>query len=197
MPGWQVLAATLAAYAIGCIAWAYYIVRAIKGQDIRELGSGNAGGRNAGRVLGRYGFAAVAVLDALKGVAAVLLAGALGVAGWGMLPVLLAVVAGHIWPAQLQFRGGKGIATMVGALLFYDYLIPLILLGMVVLLFAVLRSITLAFVIALALLPLVLLAAGWPWPAIGSVVALAAIVLYAHRANIRARLQRRAGSPAS
>lgn len=197
MPGWQVLAATLAAYAIGCIAWAYYIVRAIKGQDIRELGSGNAGGRNAGRVLGRYGFAAVAVLDALKGVAAVLLAGALGVAGWGMLPVLLAVVAGHIWPAQLHFRGGKGIATMVGALLFYDYLIPLILLGMVVLLFAVLRSITLAFVIALALLPLVLLAAGWPWPAIGSVVALAAIVLYAHRANIRARLQRRAGSPAS
>jgi glycerol-3-phosphate acyltransferase PlsY len=130
-------------------------------------------------------------------VAAVLLAGALGVAGWGMLPVLLAVVAGHIWPAQLHFRGGKGIATMVGALLFYDYLIPLILLGMVVLLFAVLRSITLAFVIALALLPLVLLAAGWPWPAIGSVVALAAIVLYAHRANIRARLQRRAGSPAS
>ena len=197
MLGWQVPAATLAAYAIGCVAWAYYIVRAIKGQDIRELGSGNAGGRNAGRVLGRGGFAAVAVLDALKGVAAVLLAGALGVAGWGMLPVLFAVVAGHIWPAQLHFRGGKGIATMVGALLSYDYLIPLILLGMVVLLFAVLRSITLAFVIALALLPLALLAAGWPWPAIASVVALAVIVIYAHRANVRARLQRRAGSPAS
>ncbi len=66
-----------------------------------------------------------------------------------------------------------------------------------ILLFAVLRSITLAFVIALALLPLALLAAGWPWPAIASVVALAVIVIYAHRANVRARLQRRAGSPAS
>src|SRR3954465_3100253 len=67
MAVWQDLVAIVVAYMIGCIATAYYIVRLRTGQDIRQLGSGNVGGRNAGRVLGRGGFAIVAVVDALKG----------------------------------------------------------------------------------------------------------------------------------
>ena len=196
MPGWQVLAATVAAYAIGCVATAYYLVRVVKGQDIRTLGSGNVGGRNAGRVLGRAGFALVAVLDALKGLLAVLLAQALGVGGWWLLPVLLAVVAGHIWPAQLGFRGGKGIATMVGALLAYNYLIPLVILGLLLVFFLLVRSITLAAMAAIALAPLALLGLGMPPDMVVTMAALAVVIVYAHRHNIRARLVRRPGRAA-
>ena len=191
MPGWNVLAAVLAAYALGCISTAYYIVRVLKGQDIRALGSGNAGGRNAGRVLGRGGFAAVVVLDALKGLAAVLLARWLGVPEWGMPAVLLAVVAGHIWPVQLGFRGGKGIATTIGALLTYSWPIPFVLAGAMLLLYLPLRSITLALMAAFALLPVLLLALGWPPAAVAACAALAVLVIYANRSNIRARLPAR------
>ncbi len=197
MQGWNVLVATLAAYALGCISTAYYIVRVLKGQDIRTLGSGNAGGRNAGRVLGRGGFAAVAVLDAVKGLAAVLLARWLAVPEWGMVAVLLAVVAGHIWPVQLGFRGGKGIATTLGALLTYNWPVPFMLVGIMLLLYALLRSITLALMAAFALLPLLLLALGWPLPAVAACAALAVIVIYANRSNIRARLPGRARTDAS
>ncbi len=193
VPGWQILVATLAAYALGCIASAYYLVRVVKGQDIRTLGSGNVGGRNAGRVLGRAGFAAVAVLDALKGLLAVMLARYLGVGGWGLLPVMLAAVAGHIWPAQLGFRGGKGIATMVGALLAYNYVIPLLLAGMVLALLALLRSFTLAGMLAIGLLPLLALALGYPADTVVALALLAALAIYAHRHNLLARLRPASG----
>jgi len=65
MAVWQDLVAITVAYLLGCIATAYYFVRLRTRQDIRQLGSGNVGGRNAGRVLGRSGFAIVAVGDAL------------------------------------------------------------------------------------------------------------------------------------
>lgn len=196
MPLLQILFAILAAYALGCIASAYYMVWLLKRQDIRELGSGNVGGRNAGRVLGKGGFAVVAVLDALKGLLAVLLARYLGLAGWWLVPVPLAVVAGHIWPVQLGFRGGKGIATLAGALLAYDYQIALVLLVLFLIGFALFRSATLGLMLAIVLLPFVVLALGRPPSAVVALALLAAIVLYAHRGNIRARLQRRsAGAP--
>jgi acyl phosphate:glycerol-3-phosphate acyltransferase len=100
-------------------------------------------------------------------------------------------VAGHIWPAQLGFRGGKGSATMIGALLGYNYLIPLVLLVLFLVGFAVLRSITLSGMLGIALLPFVLLALGQPPPVVVSVALLAIIVLFANRTNIRARLSRR------
>jgi glycerol-3-phosphate acyltransferase PlsY len=193
VPGWQVLAATVAAYALGCITTAYYLVRLLKGRDIRTLGSGTVGGRNAGRVLGPAGFAAVAVLDALKGLLAVMLARYLGVGGWGLLPVMLAAVAGHIWPAQLGFRGGKGIATMVGALLAYNYVIPLLLAGMVLALLALLRSFTLAGMLAIGLLPLLALALGYPADTVVALALLAALAIYAHRHNLLARLRPASG----
>jgi len=191
VPTWQTLAATAAAYVLGCFTSAYYLVRLVKGQDIRQLGTGTVGGRNAGRILGKPGFVAVAVLDALKGLLAVLLARYLGLEGWWLTPALLAVVAGHIWPAQLGFRGGKGIATMIGALLAYNYLIPLVLLVLFLVCFALLRSFTLGGMLAIALLPFVLKALGQPPSVVVSVALLAMIVIFANRSNIRARLPRR------
>ncbi len=103
------------AYLIGCFSTAYYLVRWRTGQDIRTLGSGNAGATNAGRVLGLWGFGVAFVGDVGKGVLAVLLARWLG-QGIGWLPALAvpAAVAGHIWPVQLRLRGGEGFATALG-----------------------------------------------------------------------------------
>lgn len=111
-------AAILASYVLGCLNAAYYWVRLVHGADLRLKGSGNAGARNAGRVYGWCDFVIVFALDALKAVLAVCaglwLAGpASPLAGL----CALAVVIGHVWPLQLRGRGGKGLASAIGALL--------------------------------------------------------------------------------
>lgn len=109
------------AYVMGCFATGYYLVRALRGQDIRTLESGNIGARNVGRVLGRAGFLVTTLGDALKGALAIWAARAFFLDERITLLALLAVVAGHIWPAQLRCRGGKGVATSLGALAVYDW----------------------------------------------------------------------------
>lgn len=109
------------AYVMGCFATGYYLVRALRGQDIRTLESGNVGARNVGRVLGRSGFLVTTLGDALKGALAIWAARAFFLDERITLMALLAVVAGHIWPAQLRCRGGKGVATSLGALAVYDW----------------------------------------------------------------------------
>ena len=194
MAVWQDLVAIVVAYLLGCIATAYYIVRLRTGQDIRQLGSGNVGGRNAGRVLGRAGFAIVAVVDALKGLLAVLFARSLGVGEWTMALVILAVLMGHIWPAQLGFKGGKGAATFIGALAGYNVMIALLTAGVFVLLFVLLRSFTLAGLLALVLTPFGMLLLGQPQFDIIAVAVLVLLVIFAHRENLRTKLQGRAGA---
>ena len=194
MAVWQDLVAIVVAYLLGCIATAYYIVRLRTGQDIRQLGSGNVGGRNAGRVLGRVGFAIVAVVDALKGLLTVLFARYLGVGEWTMALVILAVLAGHIWPAQLGFKGGKGAATFIGALAGYNVTIALLTVGFFVLLFVFLRSFTLAGLLALVLTPFAQLLLGQPLVDIVAVAAPMLLVIFVHRENLRTKLQGRAGA---
>ena len=113
----RVLLLAVTSYALGCLNGAYYAVRLRTGDDIRTLGSGNAGARNVLRTRGRAAAAIAVAWDVLKGALAVVIArvvapdtpGAAGIAA-------LLVVSGHVWPAQLQFRGGKGAATIVGAM---------------------------------------------------------------------------------
>jgi acyl phosphate:glycerol-3-phosphate acyltransferase len=110
------------AYSTGCFNAGYYLLRWRDGRDLRELGSGNAGARNAGRVLGRQGFALVFGLDVAKGAIAVLAARL-----WAPEVAALCAVAvalGHVAPAQLGWRGGKGVATAIGALAALDVAVP-------------------------------------------------------------------------
>lgn len=116
------LLALLLCYAIGCVVTAWYAVKWRTGADLRTLHSGTTGARNAGRVLGRWGFAIVALLDSLRGLLAMALAAALGLQEWWLVLAGVAVLAGHLWPAQLGFRGGKGIAVGVGVI---AWLLPL------------------------------------------------------------------------
>lgn len=107
----------LASYIVGTCLSAYVIAR-LKGVQLAQEGSGNLGARNAGRVLGKWAFFVVMFLDGLKG-AIVVLAGY----RWDMpiavvITALFFVMLGHIYPFWRRFKGGKGVATGIGGLLF-------------------------------------------------------------------------------
>lgn len=112
----------LAGYFIGCISTSYYVTRIRTGQDIRELGSGNAGAQNIGRVFGAHWFVIILLLDMAKGYAVVAAGTALDVGDVTLTIAVVSVVSGHIWPAQMGFRGGMGIATSLGALTAFHWL---------------------------------------------------------------------------
>lgn len=109
---WLVLPA---AYLLGGVSPGYWLVRLRTGADVRTVGSGATGATNAARVLGRGGFALVLLLDAAKGALAALVARYAGLADGWEFAAALAVVAGHVWPVQLGFRGGKGLGPLLGA----------------------------------------------------------------------------------
>ena len=101
-----------------------------------------------------------------------------------MALAMLAVVVGHIWPAQLHFRGGKGVATSFGALLMFDYRVALTMLVLFLGGFAVTRKSLFPAMFAFACLPL----ADWWFNRDGLtatlMTVLAAIILFAHRRNL-------------
>ena len=114
-----VLLILIAAYLLGSIPSAVWIGKKYYGIDIREHGSKNAGTTNMLRVLGKRAAAPVFVIDFLKGYIAVLLTGLAPVTTeWEInlrLMATVAVVLGHIFPIFANFRGGKGVATILGA----------------------------------------------------------------------------------
>lgn len=174
-----------AAYVLGCLASGYYLVRFLAARDIRQTGSGSIGATNVSRVLGWRGFLATLILDAGKGALAVVLARQCQLEPWALWGTILAVIAGHVWPVQLRFRGGKGAATYLGGVLVLDWRIGLMLAPLAILGYFLARHPTLAGLIAMALLPVLLWGLGYSSNAIAGSAALAVLVLFAHRVNIR------------
>jgi len=181
-------------YLLGCFTTGYYLVRFLTGEDLRAVASGNAGSRNVGRLLGTRGFVLTFIGDAGKGGLAVWLAWYLGGGQLLATAALLAVTAGHIWPVQLRFRGGKGFATLAGGLLLLDPLLLSAGLALCLLLYPLLRGTTRCGLISLAATPLLSAArslAGGNAVLSGEYALfclLVATVLFAHRTNIRREL---------
>ena len=173
------------AYLMGGVCFGYYIVRIKCGIDIRESGSGGVGARNVGRLLGKPGFILTLAGDALKGAGAVFIAHALHISAPAVSLVLFAVIAGHIWPLPLQFRGGRGIATAIGAYLAYDYRLALLLLGLTVLLMAFRRGFIISGLAAFLLLPFIAFIGEYPGHVVMALTASSIIILFAHRERIR------------
>src|SRR5712671_5991018 len=122
--------ALVAAYLIGGIPFGYLVVKWKTGADVRSSGSGNIGATNVLRTTGRAAGIVTLLLDIAKGACAVWLMDALsgGNVHW-MSAAALAVMAGHAFPVFLRFKGGKAVASFVGA---YLYLAPIPLLAVLV-----------------------------------------------------------------
>lgn len=172
-------------YALGSIPFGVILTRLTGAGDLRAIGSGNIGATNVLRT-GRKGLAAATLLlDMAKGAAAVLIAWrwfpeAAGVAGLGAL-------IGHCFPVWLRFRGGKGVATMMGVALGLAWPVALAYAVAWLLLLALTRISSLAGMGAAVVAPLAALASGRTELAL-VLAAMALIVVILHRANI-ARLR--------
>lgn len=105
----------LGCYGLGALVTAYYVTRWRIGRDIREIASGTAGARNAARALGHAWGIAVFLCDFAKGLVAVFLAETF-LGSPGAVVAALGVTLGHVFPPQLGYRGGKGVATAAGAI---------------------------------------------------------------------------------
>lgn len=173
------------AYLLGCFTTGYYVVRAWLGEDIRVLGSGSVGARNVGRILGKTGFLTTLLFDFGKGSLAVWAAGHFTHDPRIVALAMVAVVAGHIWPVQLRFRGGKGMATSLGALLAYDPKLALVFCGLFLGAFVLQWRTTLPALFALTALPLVALFLGQDRVQAFLITVMSGLVLFAHRRNIQ------------
>jgi glycerol-3-phosphate acyltransferase PlsY len=183
--GLQATGSVFIAYFLGCFATGYYLVRARTGRDLREIESGSTGARNVNRVLGKSDCLLTGLGDMAKGALAVWFAAEFTNHNrWVMALAVLAVVAGHVWPAQLRFRGGKGVATSFAALLLFDYRVALTILVVFLCGLAVTRKSLFPAMLAYVCLPL---ADGWFHRAgltATLMTVLSAMILFAHRKNI-------------
>jgi glycerol-3-phosphate acyltransferase PlsY len=103
------------AYLLGSISFDYFLVKIIKGIDIRETGSGNPGATNTKRILGWPGLIGAYILDALKGAVPVWLAWhVFNFPVWQVTIVGVMAITGHILSIFLKFKGGKGVSTIMG-----------------------------------------------------------------------------------
>ncbi|WP_068777538.1 glycerol-3-phosphate acyltransferase [Paenibacillus sp. FJAT-26967] len=183
----------LAAYGLGCLSTAYLLIRLQHGQDIRTLGSGNAGARNAGRHFGSKTFAAIFIGDAGKAVLAVYAASWFTDSRTVLYMVLLAVVAGHVYPVFLRFRGGKGMSPFAGGALALDWRVFLGMLGLALVLLLVFRRFTPAGLIAIVTYPFFIYGVelSRAGALLGGLTVL--LILFAHRSNIKEMIRGGAG----
>ena len=175
-----------AAYLLGSVAFAVLLVRLSTGKDIRTEGSGNAGATNVLRAHGRGLGLAVAALDIAKGALAVVLVRLATADPRYAAAAAFAAVLGHVFPLFYGFRGGKGVATAVGAFLVLAPWATLVCVGIFFVVVAVTRYVSLGSIVAIVLLPPV---AGLVFHAPRSVVlaaaATAVLVVLKHRDNLQ------------
>lgn len=175
----------IASYLLGSIPTAYIIGRWKAGLDITQHGSGNVGGTNALRVLGVGPAILVAISDVTKALLPTLLATRLFEGNtWPSLAVALAAILGHNYSIYLRFRGGKGIATTLGAcfVLFPTQILALLVFA--VLIIAVTRFVSLGSIFLVTGLPLLLIWQNALLPEIAFAMVVALLGVWRHRANI-------------
>jgi acyl phosphate:glycerol-3-phosphate acyltransferase len=192
------LTIALIGYLLGSIPFGYLLVKFFRGEDVRSTGSGNIGATNVART-GSKGLAiATLALDALKGMAAVALAMVAahssynyGLYGFRAEPArlmsaaALAAVLGHIFPAWLKFKGGKGVATALGVFLVLFPKAILVSLVIFIVVVAATRYVSLGSILGAISFPIAACFLGSrDWEALLPVSLIALIIVMKHHANI-------------
>lgn len=193
-----------ACYLLGSVSFSYLIVRLLKRQDVRRVGSGNAGATNVLRTAGAWPALVALILDLGKGAAAVtaarLMSAPLAVVGGAAV----AVVLGHVFPLFFGLRGGKGVATAVGALGPLAPVAAAASIALFALVVALSRYVSVGSITAALSFPLLWAAegllAGDPTPPVllAAATLVAALVVTMHRPNLRrlaAGREHRLGGP--
>jgi glycerol-3-phosphate acyltransferase PlsY len=180
------IAALAAAYLLGAIPFGYLLVKWKTGGDVRAAGSGNIGATNVLRTTGRIAGVATLLLDIGKGYLAVWIAGRLTENNvWWTSLAALAVMAGHAFPVFLRFKGGKAVASFVGAFL---RLTPIPLAAVLVVFLitvAVTRHISAGSIVGAATFPFAVWLILHPqWPLVGAGLIAGVFVVYRHQENI-------------
>lgn len=180
--------AAVVGFLVGSLPVGYLMVRVRADADIREVGSGNIGATNVSRILGTRAALVTLVLDALKGVAGVLLggliAGPIGAAtGAG------GAVAGHCFTPWLGGRGGKGVATTIGAFAVLSPAALAVAVGILALLAWLTRYVSLGSLVGSVTLVVMVAALGAPGEVVVAALVVASIIWVRHVGNIRRLLR--------
>ena len=182
----RVILAGVGAFFLGAIPFSWILARVFGRLDIRTVGSGNVGAANVARSLGYVVGVTALILDAAKGVAAVLIADAI-VQGTSTLPLAIAgglAVLGHNFTPFLGFRGGKGVATGAGVLGVLSPAVLLVCVGVFLVTVLSTRIISLGSVLAAAALPPAAYFTGGDASLTILTLLLAILVIVRHRPNL-------------
>lgn len=181
-----IIITVILAYLIGSIPTGYIVVKLLKGEDIRKIGSGSTGATNVKRVLGKGWFFGVMLMDAFKGALPVLVAKYFD-CPLGILAVLaaVAVLIGHSKSIFLGFTGGKSVASGVGTILALCWQVGLLIALIWSIITYISRYVSLGSIIALSLSPILMFLLHQPiayvvYCAIGAIY-----IVYLHRENIK------------
>ncbi|NCC71775.1 MAG: glycerol-3-phosphate 1-O-acyltransferase [Sphingobacteriia bacterium] len=161
---WYITAAVLVAYLLGSIPSAVWIGKVFWGIDVRNEGSGNAGATNTLRVLGLKAGIPVLLFDVFKGWLAVYLLQFLPIAHYSgfqtdliRIVLAVAVVIGHVFPLFAGFRGGKGIATLLGVGIALYPVAVIVTVGIFIFFLVITRYVSLSSIISSVLFPIMVI----------------------------------------
>ena len=184
------LACLVAAYLLGSVSFAIVLVRVFRGVDVRREGSGNAGATNVLRTSGKGLATLTMLLDVGKGALAVFLMRSITYDARWLGAAACVAVLGHVFPVWFGFRGGKGVATAIGA---FSVLCPFAVLAVVAVFAAVVaatRFVSLGSITAACLLPLAMrLLFHASDPEVAAASATTILLVISHRANLRRLLE--------
>jgi glycerol-3-phosphate acyltransferase PlsY len=170
-------------YLLGSIPTGY-IVGALAGVDIREVGSGNVGATNVARTVGKRRGLLTLIADVAKGFVPVFVAGHLDFSQTAIALVAIAAFLGHLYPMFLKFQGGKGVATALGVLLALAPMATLILSAVFGVVAVSSRFVSLSSIVAALAAPIVLWSLSHSLTVIATGVFLAVMITVRHRGNI-------------
>ena len=179
------VAVVAVSYLLGSFSFGLFVARWHGQTDLRGRGSGNIGATNVARTVGRMPALLTLLGDSAKGCAAVLLAQWVGDSLTAAALAALAAILGHMFPVYYRFRGGKGVATSLGAI---TPLLPWPVLGGVIVWIVValtLRYVSVASMVAALVVPLLAILRGDPLPLVLAAGAAALLIMAAHRANLQ------------